>query len=125
MDIRKILDDHKKWLCSDGGKKADLSGANLSGADLRRANLRWANLSGADLPTDQILHTIFGWAHIQRDHIRIGCQYHSTESWRNFTDDEISKMESRALDWWKKWKPIVLGIADICEPYVDCREVSK
>jgi len=48
-EIKEILENHQKWLNNDGGKKADLSGANLRGANLRGANLRGANLRGADL----------------------------------------------------------------------------
>ena len=62
--LNEILENHKKWLNNDGGKKADLSEtdlsvADLSGADLSEtdlsetdlsgANLREANLRGADL----------------------------------------------------------------------------
>ena len=47
--LNKILQDHKKWLRSGGGKWADLRGADLQGADLRWANLRGADLQGADL----------------------------------------------------------------------------
>lgn len=66
MDIKQVLDLHKKWLndeecgeCADlrsadlGG--ADLRGANMGDADLRRANLRGANLS--DIRVNE--HTAF------------------------------------------------------------------
>ena len=55
MDIKKILEEHKKWLVdSTTGKRANLSRenlsrANLSWADLSGANLSWADLSGANL----------------------------------------------------------------------------
>jgi len=50
MDLKKILDDHKKWLNDDeGGIRADLSGADLRSANLSYANLSYANLRGADL----------------------------------------------------------------------------
>ena len=48
-ELNKILQDHKKWLRSGGGKRADLQGADLRGADLRWADLRGADLRGADL----------------------------------------------------------------------------
>jgi len=53
-EINKILNDHKLWVCENGGEKADLRGADLCGADLRgadlcEADLREANLCGADL----------------------------------------------------------------------------
>ena len=53
--LSEILESHNKWLRGeDGGKRANLSGADLSGADLRGVNLsyadlRYADLSGADL----------------------------------------------------------------------------
>lgn len=48
INLEKVLSDHLKWLRGEnGGKRADLSGANLSGANLSEANLSEANLSGA------------------------------------------------------------------------------
>ena len=55
MDLKKILDDHKKWLNgeTDGVRAnlgyADLHGANLRGANLHGANLGYADLHGANL----------------------------------------------------------------------------
>ena len=50
MDLKEILEKHKKWLRGDvGGEMANLSGANLSGANLSGADLSGADLSGADL----------------------------------------------------------------------------
>ena len=55
MEIRKIIDDHVKWLNGQvNGKRANLSWANLRGLDLRgadlsRADLIWADLRDADL----------------------------------------------------------------------------
>ena len=48
-DLKRILEDHKRWLGGQGGTKADLRGATLAEADLRGANLAEANLRGADL----------------------------------------------------------------------------
>ena len=43
IDLKTILEKHRLWLNNeDGGKMADLSGANLRGADLSGANLRGA-----------------------------------------------------------------------------------
>ncbi len=104
-------------------RDANLRDANLRDANLRDANLGYANLRDADLrdadlgSTDSILLTPFGWCHVQKENIRIGCQYHTTEEWRNFTDAEIGEMESRALDWWKKNKPVVMAMAEACESY--------
>ena len=48
-NLQEVLSAHLKWINGDGGKRADLSGANLSDANLRGANLRGANLRGANL----------------------------------------------------------------------------
>ncbi len=54
-EIKQVLELHAAWLGNrEGGKRANLSGANLSranlsGADLSRANLSGANLYGANL----------------------------------------------------------------------------
>ena len=47
--LNKVLEDHKTWLESLGGKRADLSNADLREVDLYRADLRSANLRGAKL----------------------------------------------------------------------------
>ena len=49
QELDTILAEHAKWRLGDGGKRADLSGANLSHANLYGADLSGANLSGADL----------------------------------------------------------------------------
>ncbi len=48
-ELAAIIEAHAKWLRSDGGSRANLSGAYLSGADLSGADLSGAYLSGADL----------------------------------------------------------------------------
>jgi hypothetical protein len=53
-ELTKILEDHRRWVSGEGGKRADLceadlGGTDLSGASLRDANLRSAYLRGASL----------------------------------------------------------------------------
>ena len=48
--LKEILEAHEKWLNDEeGGKKADLHGANLHGANLCDADLHSADLRSADL----------------------------------------------------------------------------
>lgn len=52
--LNEIIASHDRWLQDEGGKRADLRGADLRNADLCHANmhgadLREANLYGADL----------------------------------------------------------------------------
>ena len=99
---------------------ADLRGADLRSADLHCADLRGANLRSADLHCADLrganlhcagfieIRTDIWTAQIHIDSVRIGCQHHTHEEWLSFSDDEINKMESRALDWWKTWKPAIV-----------------
>jgi len=92
---------------------ADLRYANLSYADLRGANLRYANLRGANI----IVITWAPWTtYITKGHIRIGCQSHTLTEWRDFSDDQISEMDSRALDFWKLNKEFIINL---CERFVE------
>jgi len=47
---------------------------------------------------------------ITPNYIKIGCQFHSKERWFSFSDKAISKMDVGALNFWKKWKPILMVI---------------
>ena len=97
---------------------ADLSRADLSRADLNRANLRGANLSGASFLGEELtknplyINAGLNWQiWISDTKIKIGCQTHTTIAWSNFTDEQISKMDNNALDFWKKWKEPILLLA--------------
>ena len=99
---------------------ANLGGANLGGAYLGDANLGGANLRGAYLGG---LAGIWGTSGNLREvkaiqcdtwpvtytatHMQIGCQFHALESWWSFTDEQIARMDSSALAWWQKWKPVL------------------
>ena len=93
-------------------RNADLLGVDLSGANLRCADLRNADLSGAKNVPLIIngLHWIVlisGFGMMQ-----IGCQNHKVEEWASFNDDQISKMDSHALEFWNKNKAMLLSICD-------------
>ena len=47
--LYEIIANHGRWLRDEGGKRADLSGANLYRADLCEADLCEADLHGANL----------------------------------------------------------------------------
>ena len=123
MNLKQILELHKKWLNNEGGGKradlrcahlrsADLSGANLRGANLRSADLSGADLSGAHLRSASLWNTIGNQVEvltfqtnkyivvIYQDRLQIGCKNFSQSEWFNFSDCEIAEMDSEALDWW-------------------------
>ena len=104
---------------------ADLHGADLRLADLSGANLRGANLRGADLHGADLRGAIGEMRSLRSFQIEeyqisytdtvlnIGCQSHTIEEWKNFDDETIREMDTKALDWWKKWKPIIMQIIEI------------
>ena len=98
---------------------ANLRGANLRGANLWGANLEGANLRGAK-NTPVIISGLRWTVHISgTGMMRIGCQNHSVEAWKNFTDEEINRMDSDALDFWNKYKTMLLVA---CETHVHAKE---
>ncbi len=109
---------------------ANFSGANFSGADLRGANLIGANLSGANLIGANLSGVRLNYCTGNSTQIKtiqtatyiitytaadmaIGCQQHSIENWLKFSDAEIASMDTGALEWRKKWKPILKLILEV------------
>ena len=133
-ELKSILEQHRLWDEGNGGKcvnlryanlrYADLEDANLRYADLRYADLEDANLRGADLrgadlrwadlPTDVIRINGMRWdVTILHGYMRIGCQHHYVDEWESFTDDEISKMDEHALEFWQANKQKLITIANL------------
>ena len=160
MDLKQILELHKKWLNNEaGGKRANLRRADLRGANLRRADLRGANLRGADLWRADLsganlrganlwdadlsgaylrganLRGAYLWdvtgnkkeiftfqtnkytVVIYQDRIQIGCKNFSQSEWFNFSDDEITEMDSEALHWWCTHKQHVKTWCEMVNSY--------
>ena len=99
---------------------ANLSYADLRYADLRSANLRYADLSYADLSYATGEMTYIKSLQCEKYHIsythsklNIGCQSHTVKEWQEFSDDVISEMDNGALEWWTKWKPVIMNIIEI------------
>lgn len=99
---------------------ANLQDANLQDANLRGANLWGADLRGADLrgaKNAPLIINGLSWMVVIDGvgSMRIGCQYHTVEAWKNFTDDEIKLMDSNALEFWNKYKSMLIAA---CETHV-------
>ena len=139
-DLKKVLDDHALWLRGEGGARADLRGANLRWADLRWADLRWAYLEGADLQgadlqganlQDADLREANLWSTVgngrevkslqcgvydiafTHDTMQIGCKRYPIKDWFEFDYETISSMDDGALEWWRKWKPVLKQIVEV------------
>ena len=101
---------------------ANLEGAKLEGADLRYADLRFAKLEGAKLEganlecaknAPLIISGLSYTCYIDgMGNMRIGCQIHTVEEWKKFTDEQIKDMDSEALEFWNKHKSMLLSICD-------------
>lgn len=106
---------------------ADLSYADLSYADLSYASLQAATLTGTDLSGAKIRSAIGNGKEIKtiqtdqwvivytKTDMAIGCQQHSISDWLAFDDDRISEMDQSALEFWRKWKPILTAIGIFAE----------
>ncbi|RZG63633.1 pentapeptide repeat-containing protein [Acinetobacter bouvetii] len=111
---------------------ANLQGANLRDANLRDANLRGANLLGANLQgadlrgaknAPLVINSLRWMVYISgTGMMRIGCQEHSIERWKGFSDELISRMDSYALEFWNQHKAMLLGI---CDMYKHAEEAEK
>jgi hypothetical protein len=126
MNITEILTAHKKWIYNEeGGSRAYLCGADLRDADLRDANLRGADLRDADLRGADLCGAVGNMSEIKsiflerwtitytHDVMQIGCQRHAIEDWFKFSDDDISRMDSFAFEWWSKYKPLIKQIIEL------------
>ena len=141
-ELQQIISSHKNWLNDEeGGVRANLvranldganlyganlDGANLDGANLVRANLDGANLDGANLVRAGSLNSVTGnmkniksiacedWpVAYTSTHMQIGCQKHLISEWWEFDDATIREMSGGALNFWKKWMPIIKQIIEL------------
>jgi hypothetical protein len=113
---------------------ADLTGADLSDADLLGANLTGANLTGANL-TGAALENCYFWNALWKSglpikakpiqilglrwkilildgYMSIGCQCHTFDNWKRFSDKFINKMDSNALSFWTQHKTMLLALCE-------------
>jgi hypothetical protein len=82
---------------------ARLQRVNLLGADLYGANIRWALGDGKRIKTIDDRYRIV--IMLEYGVMAIGCEQHSIDEWMNFSDEEINKMDTDAIQWWKEGKP--------------------
>jgi uncharacterized protein YjbI with pentapeptide repeats len=107
---------------------ADLRYANLQHADLRDVDLQYADLRNADLQGidirwvsgdgERIITIITHYKIVvmsEHDVMAIGCEQHTIDEWMSFSDEEIDNMDTKALEWWKDWKPRIQQIIDNAE----------
>ena len=111
-----------RWAYLEG---ANLRGANLRGASLWGADLRGVNLQGADLQDADLWSTVGNGGEVKSLHcggydvafthdvLQIGCKRYPIKDWFEFDYETISSMDDGALEWWRKWKPILKQIVEV------------
>lgn len=115
-ELHEILTQHKQWLNSEeNGKRADLGYADLGYANLRGADLRDADLRGTlgNLKHIKSLQCEKYYVAYTSSSLQIGCQKHTIEDWEAFDNEKIKGMDVGALEWWTKWKPIIMQIIEM------------
>ena len=50
--------------------------------------------------------------YILTDWMKIGCEFHTIDEWKSFTDEEICAMDSCALEFWRSNKDMLIGVHD-------------
>ena len=50
---------------------------------------------------------------ISDTHMAIGGRNYTFSEWENFTEEEISKMDVKAWEWWTQYKPILFEILKV------------
>lgn len=98
---------------------AKLQGANFRGANFQDADLTDAKLQGAKLQGAKLLYCIGNGREIKtmlglqchisftKDAMAIGCHQFLIDEWLNFSDEEISSLDPKALDFWKEHKGFI------------------
>ncbi len=99
--------------------KLCIQAAVKSGANLRSAYLRGAKIRDGIAITKAPLQIIgLEWMVTIWDlHMEIGCQFHSHEEWRNFTDDDWLRMGGKEAPGMKRGQfPMLIGLCDQHRP---------
>ena len=101
----------------------DFYGGDFCGGNFRSGNFRSGNFRGGNFLSGNFLGTkisrkpitIYGlpWVVIiAQNKMAIGCQAHSLDTWKKFSDIDISKMSSDALEFWKINKTFLISVCE-------------
>jgi hypothetical protein len=112
-------------LCCANLSDADLNDANLCCADLSDVDLTDADLTGANLSDANIRFCKPDGIRIKRidlppykvnildnQILSIGCQQHHLDQWKSFSDYQIDRMDTDALQWWNTHKTTIFNFIE-------------
>ena len=138
-DLKSILDLHAKWLRGEaGGVGANLARANLVGADLTDADLTGADLANANLTGSYLAGARGNMREVKSAQfdiwpitwtcapdgvttLQIGCQRHDLDLWVKSDPRWISVMDSRAAEWWGRYRDVVLSLVQASPATAWCK----
>jgi len=96
-ELKKILREHKKWLAGNGGKRADLQGADLRGARLQDADLH-----------NTLIPIYCKWSSaVCNGNIKIGCITKSPEEWEQWLESDEEYETKRGTDEFKQIEAVI------------------
>ena len=114
---KEVIFSHE---CKNNTVKKTVLEAIRQNCDLSWSNLSGSNLSGSNGNCIEIktVQTDIWHVCMTANVMQIGCEQHTLIEWKNFNDDEISAMESRALEFWENWKKLLFKIHEKSFPEV-------
>ena len=98
---------------------AKLNDAELNNAELNNAELNDAELNNAELNNAELNGAIGNMKEVRSFQIEkykitftsamlfIGCKGYSHQEWAAFSDKDISRMATGAVEFWTKWKSFI------------------
>ena len=96
--------------------RADLTGVNFTSADLTEANLKGVRLWNCTGNNKEIKNIDIFQEYLvayTKDILQIGCEGHSIEEWKGFSDEEILIMDDQdGLDFWDDNKYCIFNLLE-------------
>ena len=96
--LKKMLEDHTKWLCGIGDNRINLTYADLTYADLRDVDLKGANLTGADLTYANLRDANLTYANLTGTDLTYANLTHADLTYANLTYANLKDADLKDAD---------------------------
>lgn len=93
-------------------RNAWLKETNFSGAILQEASL-WGCRLWDTIGNQREIKSLHcdKWGIVYTDRMMaIGCEQHKIENWMAYDEDTINNMHEDALEWWRRWRPVIVAL---------------
>ena len=116
-------------------RNSNFSGSDFSDSDFRNSSFRYSDFSGSNSRNSNFKNSNWEnsrhqykignmreWKSMQLDTymivfnkriMAIGCQQYTIDEWKQFTDEKISEMDKKSLEWWNKWKDFIFKAIEL------------